>query len=158
VCLHFSTLVADRAHFLYPRQLDRFPLLRRVPASVFHEFVPVSMIDRDNGPAPEEKYVLLVGAPWYLKGADVLIKAFLQIAPDFPDVKLRILGYYPDRAGMDALTGGSPRVEIMKPRPNPEALAVIKRATILVLPSRSEGLGRALLEGMAAGIPLIGTD
>lgn len=161
LCLHFSTLVADRAHFLYPRQLDHFPLLRRVPSSVFHEFVPVSMIDRDNGPAPGEgvdKYVLLVGAPWYLKGADVLIKAFLQIAPDFPDVKLRILGFYPDRAGMEALTGGSPRIEIMKPRPNPEALAIIRRAMILVLPSRSEGLGRALLEGMAAGIPLIGSD
>ncbi|HWF11545.1 MAG TPA: glycosyltransferase family 4 protein [Bryobacteraceae bacterium] len=158
LCLHYSTLIADRAHFLYPRQLDRFPLLRRVPGSVFHEFVPVSTVNKDNAGEDPEKYILLVGAPWYLKGADVLIKAFLRIAADFPNVRLRILGFYPDRAGMDVLTGGSPRIEIMKPRPNPEALALIRRAMVLVLPSRSEGLGRVLLEGMAAGIPLIGSD
>ena len=47
---------------------------------------------------------------------------------------------------------------MLKARPLPEALAVIRNATILVLPSRCEGLGRVLIEGMAAGIPLIGSD
>jgi glycosyltransferase involved in cell wall biosynthesis len=162
ICLHLSALFADRVHLLHRGQLDHYKLLRRVRNSVFHEFVPVSLIDkaidRNEDLQTKEKYVLLVGAPWYPKGADVLIKAFLKLAPDFPDVKLKILGFYPDRAGMDAMTGGSPQIEILKARPNPEALEIIKGAAIMALPSRCEGLARVLLEGMAAGLPLVASD
>jgi glycosyltransferase involved in cell wall biosynthesis len=157
ICLHVSGFLADRAHFLYPKQLNLYPLLRNTPNSVFHEFVPVSHIKKDDSRELREKYVLLVGAPWYLKGADVLIKAFLLVAPDFPGVKLKILGYYPDQPALEALTEGSPQIEILKARPNPEALEIIKGATIMVMPSRCEGLSRALIEGMAAGLPLIGS-
>jgi glycosyltransferase involved in cell wall biosynthesis len=158
ICLHLSMFVADRAHFLYPKVLSPYRLLRGTPNSVFHEFVPVSVIDRSEDRESGEQYVLLAGAPWYLKGADVLVKAFLALAPEFPDVKLKLLGYYPDRAELDALTGGSPQIEILKARPNVEALAIIERATILVQPSRCEGFGRTLLEAMSAGVPVIGSD
>jgi glycosyltransferase involved in cell wall biosynthesis len=159
ICLHLSMLLADRAHLLYPSQLHSYPLLRRMPNSVFHEFVPVSVIDRDEDREPRrEHYVLLVGAPWYLKGVDVLVNAFLALAPEFPEVKLKILGYYPDRAELDALTEGSPRIEILKARPNVEALEIIRKAIILVQPSRCEGLGRTLLEAMSAAVPVIGSD
>jgi len=154
-CLHLSMLAADRAHFLYPKQLDTYRLLRNMPNSVFHEFVPVSIIDKDENRELRERYVLLIGAPWYLKGADVLVKAFLPLVPEFPDVKLKILGYFPDRAELDALIGGSPQVEILKARPFLEALEIIKGATVMALPSRCEGLSRALIEGMAAGLPLL---
>jgi glycosyltransferase involved in cell wall biosynthesis len=165
-CLHLSMFMADRAHLLYPKQLYPYRLLRNMPNSVFHEFVPVSVIDRDKdrdenrdeAREPGERYVLLVGAPWYLKGVDVLVKAFLALAPEFPEVRLKILGYYPDRAELDALTGGSPQIEILKARPNVEALEIIKKATILVQPSRCEGLGRTLLEAMSAAVPVIGSD
>ena len=161
-CLHLSMFIADRAHLLYPAQLSAYRLLRNKANSVFHEFVPVSVIDRDKDrdedQEPGERYVLLVGAPWYLKGADVLVKAFLALAPDFPNVRLKILGYYPDRAELDALTEGSPQIEILKARPNVEALEIIKKATILVQPSRCEGLGRTLLEAMSAAVPVIGSD
>ena len=59
-CLHLSMLLADRAHFLFPQQLSMYPMLRKVKNSVFHEFVPVSMIDKPQEEA-SEKYVLLVG-------------------------------------------------------------------------------------------------
>jgi glycosyltransferase involved in cell wall biosynthesis len=158
VCLHLSMLMADRAHFLHPQQLRPFTLLRKTRNSVFHEFVPVSIIDREVSREGQEQYVLLAGAPWYLKGADVLIKAFLAVAPEFPDVKLKILGHYPDRTELDAMTGGSPQVEILRARPYLEALRIISGAAVVVMPSRCEGLSRALLEAMAAGIPLIGSD
>ncbi len=157
VCLHLSMFMADRAHLLYDTALSSYPALRKMPSSVFHEFVPVSMVDRDEEKDRREQYVLLVGAPWYLKGADILIKAFLELAAEFPDVKLKILGYYPDRAELDALTGGSPQIEILQARPHPEALEVIKGATIVVLPSRCEGMGRVLIEAMAAAVPVIGS-
>jgi len=46
ICLHLSVFIADRVHLLYPKQLSHYPLLRNASNSVFHEFVPVSMIDK----------------------------------------------------------------------------------------------------------------
>jgi glycosyltransferase involved in cell wall biosynthesis len=158
MCLHLSVWMSDRLHFLFPNQLSHYPLLRNARNSVFHEFVPVSAVDRvaiseDRGP-----YVLLVGAPWYPKGADLLIAAFQSLSPDFPDVKLKILGHFPDQEQLQRLIGGSPRIEILKARAHLEALQVIGQAMVLVLPSRCEGMGRVLIEGMAAGIPVIGSE
>jgi glycosyltransferase involved in cell wall biosynthesis len=158
ILLHISMLLADRAHLLSPAQLAGYPLLRHVRRSVFHEFVTVSAIDRVPDRDRAERFILLVGSPWFLKGADLLIQAFRSLAADFPDVKLKLLGHFPDRAQMEPLTGGSPRIEILRTVPNPEALRLIGQATILVLPSRCEGMGRVLIEGMAAGVPLIGSD
>jgi glycosyltransferase involved in cell wall biosynthesis len=158
ISLHLSMAMADRAHFLYPDQLHPYVLLRKMPNSVFHEFVPVSIIDRADTMTPREQYVLMVGAPWYLKGADVLLDAFHELAADFPSVKLKIMGYYPDKSELETLTRGSPQVEILHPRPHVEALKVIGGAMIVVLPSRCEGLGRVLIEAMSAAIPVIGSN
>jgi glycosyltransferase involved in cell wall biosynthesis len=156
-CLHLSMLLSDRAHFLYPDQLSKYPLLRKTPNTVFHEFVTVSRIDR-NKEKESEPFVLLVGAPWYLKGVDLLVEAFQRLAGDFPEVKLKILGYFEDRAELDRLVGNSPQIEILKARPNPEVLKIISEARILVLASRCEGMGRVLIEAMGAAVPLIGSD
>jgi glycosyltransferase involved in cell wall biosynthesis len=99
-----------------------------------------------------------VGAPWYLKGADLLIAAFRRLSGDSPEVNLKILGYYPDREQLEALTGGSPRIEILKPRLNPEVLEIISKAEIFALPSRCEGTPRVIIEAMAAGVPVIGSN
>ena len=156
-CLHLSMLLADRAHFLFPQQLSSYPMLRKVKNSVFHEFVPVSMIEKHREET-SELYVLLIGAPWYLKGADILVEAFLRLAPDFPSVKLKILGHFPDGDKLHELIGGSRQIEVLKARAYPEALCIISGAAIMALPSRCEGLPRVLIEGMAAGLPLVGSD
>jgi glycosyltransferase involved in cell wall biosynthesis len=158
LCLHLSMLLSDRFHLLYPQQVSKYLSFRKVPSSVFPDFVPVSTIDRSSGSKEREPYILLVGAPWYLKGADRIIMAFRGLAADFPHIKLKILGYYPDQSELNALAGGLPQIEILKARPNPEVLPIIREAMVLALPSRCEGVPRVLVEGMAAGIPLIGSD
>jgi len=158
ISLHLSSWLADRAHFLCPQQLAGYPLLRRVRNSVFHEFVTVSAIDRSPDKDESHPFILQVGAPWYLKGADVLIKAFLRLSPDFPQVKLKFLGYFPDVAKLQELMQGSPMIEILGAVPNREALRIMSQAGILVLASRCEGMGRVLIEGMAAGIPAVGSN
>ena len=156
-CLHLSMMLATRAHFLFPNQLSPYSLLRKVRNSVFHEFVPISIIERYR--EDSALYVLLVGMPWYLKGADLLIEAFHKLAHDFPDVKLKLLGYFGEgNETLKKLVNGSPQIELMKARPHPETLRIISGAAVLVLPSRCEGLPRVLIEGMAAGVPLVGSD
>lgn len=158
LCLHASLWSADRAHLLFPGQISTYKALRRVPTSVFHEFVPVSLVPRHQERPNQDPYILLLGAPWYLKGADRLIEAFKGLAHDFPNVTLKILGYYPDGDQLRTIIGDFPRIEILRARPNPEALQIIRDASIMVLPSRCEGLPRVLLEGLAAGLPLVGSD
>jgi len=158
VCLHLSLRAADRAHLLYTTQLDAYPSLRGMRTSVFHDFVPVSKIGAhvDGG----EKYVLMVGSPWYLKGADRLIEAFQRLAPDFPDVKLKIVGWYDpaEREQLERLAGGSKQIELVRAVSNPIALEMMRRCLVSVLPSRREGLPRVVIEGLAAGAPVIGSD
>jgi len=158
VCLHLSLWAADRVHLLYTAQLAAYPLLRKVRASVFHEFVPVSTIEAHA--EDQERYVVMVGSFWYLKGADRLIEAFQRLAPDFPDVKLKIVGWYlkTEREQLEALAGDSKQIELVRATTPPVALQIISRCLVLVHPSRCEGLPRVVIEGLAAGVPVIGSD
>jgi glycosyltransferase involved in cell wall biosynthesis len=158
ICLHLSVLISNRVHLLFPGQLSKYPLLRSVSSSIFHEFVPVSAIERNSESEKTEQFILLVGAPWYLKGADLLIDAFRRLTGEFPHVKLKIMGHYPHRTELDVLAGNSSRIEILKPLSHAGALKTISQAAVLVLPSRCEGMGRVLIEAMAAGVPVIGSD
>jgi glycosyltransferase involved in cell wall biosynthesis len=155
-CLHASLWSCDRTHLFAPTLIAGYKRLQNVPKSVFPEWVAVSRVPPhiESG----ELCILLVGAPWRRKGVDVLIRAFQKIAPEFPRVKLRLLGHYPDREALDELIGGSPQIEILKARPNPEVLDLISRAAVFALPSRCEGTPRVVLEAMAAGIPVVGSN
>ena len=158
VCLHLSLWSVDRVHLLNATQIAGYPLLRRVKASVFHDFVPVSMVPAHV--EGDEKYVVMVGSPWYLKGADRLIEAFRRLAADFPDVKLKIVGWYrqTDREQLEALAGDSKQIELVRAAPNSVILPVISRSLALAHPSRCEGGPRTVLEALAAGIPVVGSD
>lgn len=152
LCLSLVAGSADRLKLLYPTQLDRYPRLARVPASVFHDFVPVHQIAARSA---DERFVLFLGFPWYLKGVDVLIRAFRRIAVDFPEHRLKIVGHIPDPAPLVELIGDCRQIELHRAVPHAEALTLVSRCSVLVLPSRSEGMGRVLLEAMAAARPVV---
>src|SRR4029077_14523919 len=95
------------------------------------------------------------GYPWYRKGVDVLIRAFKLIAAQFPDYKLKLMGYYPDREFLNNLAGDCPQSEVLAPRPYDEALKVIGSCSVDVSASRTEGMPRVLLEAMAARKPIV---
>jgi glycosyltransferase involved in cell wall biosynthesis len=84
-----------------------------------------------------------------------MIRAFRSIAEQFPDYKLKIMGYYPDREFLNDLAGSCPRIEFLTPRPNDQALKVISNCSIYVSASRTEGMPLVLLEAMAAQRPII---
>jgi glycosyltransferase involved in cell wall biosynthesis len=102
----------------------------------------------------------MVGSPWYLKGADRLIEAFKRLAADFPDVKLKMVGWYlkTEREQLEALAGDSKQIELVRATTNPITLQIISRCLVLVHPSRCEGGPRTVIEGLAAGVPVVGSD
>jgi len=154
--LVFVGRAADCLKLLYPSQLKKYPSLQTKKVAVFHDFVPVRCVP----PAQEEKeqFVLCAGYPWYTKGADILIRAFKLVSKQYPDFKLKLMGYFPDRSVLEELAESHPQIEFLAARPHEAALKVISACSIYVLASRTESMGRVLLEAMAAGRPIIASN
>ncbi len=157
LCLHIAVLKSRRVHLLYDEQLDGYPLLRRKARSVFHDFVTTSSVGAKNE-ASDQPFIFLVGAPWFLKGADRAIEAFRMIADEFPRVRLCIQGYYPDVDALRTLIGNSERIEVLNAVPHKETFERMRQASVVVLPSRCEGLPRVLIEAMSCGVPVVASD
>jgi glycosyltransferase involved in cell wall biosynthesis len=90
------------------------------------------------------------------KGADVLLRAFAELAKTRTDLRLILVGDGPARPEVEgeiAALGLRDRVELLGTRSDvPELLAGFD---LFVLPSRREGLPLAILEAMAAGLPIV---
>lgn len=136
---------------LYPNQLPTRTARQRIRCFVFHAFVPVSSIEQLS----ERNEILLVGFPWYLKGVDILCNAFAKIREAIPQYELVVMGYVPNKDKLLERIGCTDRIRFEPPRPYPEALRMIAGCAVLVLPSRTEAMGRVLLEAMAAGRPVV---
>lgn len=91
------------------------------------------------------------------KGADLLIEA---IAPE-PGLRLAVVGpvnepdYY---AGLQALAKPLGNRVVFGQLPRPLFVALIKAASVVVLPSRGETVGGVVFEGMYAGVPVVVSD
>jgi glycosyltransferase involved in cell wall biosynthesis len=150
--------VLNRTHgikLLYPTQLNDIELASAPYTEVFHDFTAVSKL---RPSAADDGYVLLLGYPWFLKGVDVLIRAFLAIAERHPNHRLLIVGHCPDRTPFEELAAGHPRIEFHPGIPAPAAMALIESCTILALPSRTEAMGRVILEAYAARKPVVASN
>jgi glycosyltransferase involved in cell wall biosynthesis len=136
---------------LFAGQLAGF--VREPRKAAIRVFFDLPALDRfhDLG---ETHTVLFVGFPFYTKGVDILIRAFEQVAPDFPDWELLLIGHELEEHVRRCAS--NPRVRVLRAMTNAELAAHVNRAGVFVLPSRSEAMGRVLLEAAAAGKPRIG--
>lgn len=110
------------------------------------------------GLGPGVLLVGMVGRLEAIKGPGVLLEAFAGLAGFFPEARLAYVGQGSLatmlRARSEAL-GLADRVHFLGARS--DIPAVMAGLDILALPSLSEGLPLALLEGMAAGRPVTAT-
>lgn len=105
----------------------------------------------------EDFVVGFVGRLIPLKAVDVLMHAFAAL--DRPGKRLWIVGDGPEREALQSLAARlaiTPLVRFFGYRE--DRLVVMKRMDVLVLPSRSEGTPRCVLEAMAARVPVIASD
>jgi glycosyltransferase involved in cell wall biosynthesis len=147
---------ADHVKLFFPGQIDaeRYGL-RSV--SAFPNFVPLNNIAARPRPEPtgEDPYILTVGAPFHVKGVDILIRAFQQIADRYPRLRLKIVGHCPDLSPYRALAAGHPRIEFSPGVPHDEVLRLIAGCELFVLASRTEAVARVLMETMALRKPIV---
>jgi glycosyltransferase involved in cell wall biosynthesis len=105
--------------------------------------------------------ILFVGslAQMY-KGPDVLLKAVQLLAAKI-DLEVVVVGDGKYRAGLELMAsdlGISHRVSFLGELPSGKAIRdQLDQAALLVMPSRTEGLPRALIEAMARSLPCIGS-
>lgn len=121
-----------------------------------------SDLERFNVQAREEKLArtfLFSGSLIERKGVDLLAAAFVRLAQEFAHVRLRIVGEGEMREALaQALRSVSERVEFVGFRDWEQLPAEYARADVLCVPSRYDGWGLVVPEGLAAGLPVIATD
>jgi glycosyltransferase involved in cell wall biosynthesis len=101
-----------------------------------------------------ELIALFVGYPFLIKGGDVLIEAWRRVCVLHPSWRLKVIGW----GASDHISpedAHSLRIDVMTAKSNIELAEDFKRASIFILPSRSEAMGRVLLEAGAAGLARI---
>jgi glycosyltransferase involved in cell wall biosynthesis len=103
--------------------------------------------------------VLFVGRLVKERGLDVLVKALASLPLDLP-WRLILAGDGPEwtnLAGLAARLNVAERVQVTGWVKREDLPKLYQEADIFVLPSRVDGTPSALLEAMAAGLPVIGT-
>jgi glycosyltransferase involved in cell wall biosynthesis len=110
---------------------------------------------------PARKRFVFVGRVTPVKGPDVLLKAFTQIAAQAPDWDLLMVGDGPMRAECEALVPADlkHRVKWAGFVADQRVVSALYRAShVFVLPSTYEPWALVVNEAAAAGLPLITTD
>jgi glycosyltransferase involved in cell wall biosynthesis len=97
-----------------------------------------------------------------VKGHDVLLRAFALVRYEFPSVRLALGGAVLETAFMEELTSLIDELELAESVSFEgnvqDQQRFLQDVSIFVLPSRSEGFSNAIVEAMAASLPVIATD
>jgi glycosyltransferase involved in cell wall biosynthesis len=100
---------------------------------------------------------LFSGALSHRKGVDLLASAFVRLSSENARVRLMIMGQGPLEAHLRGVLGTHDRVEWVGFKDWDDLPSVYQRAHVLVVPSRHDGWGLVVPEGLAAGLPTIST-
>lgn len=130
-----------------------------VPTDHFRHGLPEREASREALGLPDDAYVIgSVGHLAPIKGHIHLLEAVERLVPRLPAARVLLVGEGSQRALLEARAAAGPlrgRVVftglVADPRP---ALAAMD---LFVMPSLNEGQGRAAVEAMAAGLPVVAT-
>jgi glycosyltransferase involved in cell wall biosynthesis len=92
------------------------------------------------------------------KGQDVLLEAWAGVPDRLPGAQLVLVGDGPDRAALESQAAKAKGVRFAGMATRTQALAWMRAATVVVCPSRYEGMALVPLEAAALGVPVIASD
>ncbi|MGH7633574.1 MAG: glycosyltransferase family 4 protein [Gemmatimonadaceae bacterium] len=103
--------------------------------------------------------VVCVAALTPEKGIDTLIDAAALLHQRAPTIRWRVIGDGPERGTLEARRHRHGLDGVVELHPGGESAATaFHSADLVVQPSRSEGLGSAVLQALALGVPVIAAD
>ena len=119
-------------------------------------------LNRDTGIKSKEINVLFAGRFTHQKGIDFLLNSLAYISPDISKTQIWLAGDGPERKNIENLVenrnlGGRFKILLLGWKTLNELYQLYQETDIFVLPSRDEGMPNALLEAMAAALPVIAT-
>ena len=110
-------------------------------------------------PDGESREIVTVGRLSEQKNHRLLISAFAELAPAFPDYCLKIYGSGPlEDALREQIRGLHLQERVLLMGNSAHVLQDIRSSALFVFSSDFEGLPNALMEAMAMGLPCISTD
>jgi glycosyltransferase involved in cell wall biosynthesis len=129
------------------------------PADEFPAYMDfASFLEQPVAPLPERAQAIFVGVLERYKNVDGLAEAWRRAAPRIPEARLRLVGRGTLSRVVDRLVADLPAQTSWSPRlTQPEVAAALDESTALVLPSRSEGMGRVVIEAFCRGRPVLGS-
>ncbi|MBI2055901.1 MAG: glycosyltransferase family 4 protein [Candidatus Sungbacteria bacterium] len=93
-------------------------------------------------------------------GVDILIEAIAEVKKEIPDIQCHIIGDGPELESYKLKTKSyklENNIHFFGAVPYSDISEYLHNADVFVRPSRSEGMGNAFIEALAAGLPIIGT-
>ncbi len=129
------------------------------PAAEFPAFMDLEPFTANPvAPLPTAPRALFVGVLERYKAFDVLADAWGRVAVSVPEAVLHVVGQGALAPVAERLVEELPgRVEWSPSLTAEKVAAALDSATLLVLPSRSEGMGRVVVEAGCRGRPVVGT-
>lgn len=127
----------------------------------FHNYVALAPIN--YGGTEPGKYLLAMGTPWYIKGIDILVAAYNNVTSNDANYPfgLRIVGWIPD-SDMEGLKQScdlnNSRITFSPPVAYADGQKLLAESAAVVVASRSEAMGRVLIEAMSHGALCIASD
>ncbi|HIJ97488.1 TPA: glycosyltransferase [archaeon] len=112
----------------------------------------------------KKNQILCAGAIQYTKGTDLLVDAFIQIAPQLPNYSLLLVGKAAENSFANDLrskihsAGLQKRIHFAGEKTPAELAKIMNESKLFVMPSRSEGYGMALAEALACGLKAVATN
>jgi glycogen synthase len=127
------------------------------PAAVFPAFMDLDpFVESPPEPLPERPVALFIGVLELYKNVDGLAEAWRVAAPRVPEAQLRIVGQGPRAELVERLVADLPaQTSWRRSLTTAEVVSALDAATMLVLPSRSEGMGRVIVEALCRGRPVV---
>ena len=157
--------VRDRLKYWFARRAINIAcsetVKRDLPAS--SPVIPNAYDDRVYQAQPGERArdLVFVGRFVSDKGVDLLLRSLVELRKEGLSPTLTLIGLGPDEEGLRAYCkeeGLLGQVTFAGKRTGADAAALLNMHRLMVVPSRSEGLPIAALDGIACGCVVIGSD
>jgi glycosyltransferase involved in cell wall biosynthesis len=138
-----------------------------IPCRIIPMGVNLQKINLGKVTRYSKKRILFVGRLVAWKGIDTLIRSMQYVQMNLPESELSIVGEGPANEALKDLAANLGLCNVIRfhgHAEDNELTLIYDSASVLVLPSRSydglvmEGLGVVLLEAMAHGVPVIGSN